>query len=188
MSHLPLQPAAITGGKHPKVPRSDVARLREVLAVVNGDVQRPGRILTARNRVREALARLIESCDAIEQAPDGPDTDNRDIRRLSTALEPVRGRLAKVRLFPTGTLGGSEAVGRGRTRVHRFRVTEDLMQGQDAEDELYLGFAQGISRLDDLRRLRRCDRCDRFYVRTKVQRQLRHFCSDDCRRAFHNDR
>jgi hypothetical protein len=141
MSHLAPQPATISGAKHSKIPRPDVARPREVLDVVNGYVRRPGRILTAKNRVREALSRLIESCDAIEQAPETPGTDNRDFARLSTALEPVRGRLAKVRLFPNGTPGGSEAVGRGRARVHRFRVTEDLMQGQDAEDELYLAFA-----------------------------------------------
>ena len=188
MSHPTPQSSTVASAKHPKVPRSNVIRLREVLAVVNGDAQPPGRILAARNRITEALSRLLDSCDAIERAPATADADDRDFTRLSAALEPLRGRLAKVRLFPAGTVGGTAPSGTGRDRSHRFRVTEDLMRGQDAEDELYLAFAHEISRLDDLRRIRRCDRCDRFYVRTKVQRQVRHFCSDDCRRAFHNGR
>lgn len=165
--------------------------LCDVLDRVNGEVRLAGRLQVARNRIATALKNLIEACDAFEDGSDetnGADGAGGLAGRLSDALKPVEGRLVKVRLFPVGRRAETEprpADGPAGA-AHQFRVEQVLMVGQETDEALYLGFAQAMGQLDDLRRLRRCDQCEKFYVRTKVQRQAHHFCSDDCRRTFHN--
>jgi hypothetical protein len=162
--------------------------LCDVLDRVNGEVRLAGRLQVARNRIAMALKNLIEACDAFEDRGDETHGAGDLAGRLSDALKPVEGRLVKVRLFPVGRRASTEprpADGPAGA-AHQFRVEQVLMVGQETDEALYLGFAQAMGQLDDLRRLRRCDQCEKFYVRTKVQRQARHFCSDDCRRTFHN--
>jgi hypothetical protein len=75
-----------------------------------------------------------------------------------------------------------------------FRVERRLwVLAKDAEEQLYLDFAEGIVALDDLRRIRRCGDvraygCGRFYIRKKVQRQDHYFCADQCRKNYHNNK
>lgn len=60
----------------------------------------------------------------------------------------------------------------------------------NVEVQLYWEFIQGLSRLDDLRRIRVCEHCKKFHLRKKVQRQPHYFCvdSDECGKAFHNQK
>jgi len=60
----------------------------------------------------------------------------------------------------------------------------------DVQVSVYWMFIQGISQLDDLRRIRVCEHCGKFHLRKKVERQPHYFCvdSDECRKAFHNQK
>jgi len=170
------------------VPRSDVDLLRGVLDRVNGGIRFAGRLQVARNRIATALTNVIETCDAMDDVGDDAERVRHLASRLADALKPVEGRLVKVRLFPVGRRPAIQPVSTDDPAglVNLFRMRQVLMVGQETDEELYLGFARAMGQLDDLRRIRTCDQCDKFYVRKKVQRQAHHFCSNDCRRSFHN--
>ena len=72
-----------------------------------------------------------------------------------------------------------------------FRLGSPLLWPDgDVEVQLYWEFIQGMSALDDLRRIRVCEHCGKFHLRKKVERQPHYFCvnTDECRKAFHNQK
>ncbi len=152
------------------MPRSDVGVLRDVLDRVNGEIRLAGRLKVARNRIATALTNVIETCDAIEDVGDDAERVRHLASKLADALKPVEGRLVKVRLFPVGRRAAIQPVSTDDPAGvdNLFRMRQVLMVGQETDEELYLGFAQAMGQLDDLRRIRTCDRCDKFWVFRRI--------------------
>jgi len=75
-----------------------------------------------------------------------------------------------------------------------FRVGDPFFYPTgDVQVQVYWELFQGIRQLNDLRKLRRCSNLyyhtEPFYfLRKKVERQERSFCSDDCRKHYHNNK
>ena len=160
-------------------------------------IERHAQMLEAQQVIRAVFARIVRCCDEIEEALSD-----------SSVLPPDRIQLAKkaalkfVTVFKGVPRDFTVHVrpSRGPDRhldVPGKLAAEDLFSlnhldvrvSESVVERMYWKLWQGITRLDDFRRLRRCSghkhgRPDYFFLRKKVQRAERYFCSDACRNHF----
>jgi len=193
---------------------SRVARpeaLDHVLKITNGEVRRPERYEPELSQVKAVIDRVIRHCDSIEDALAGfesfaggtilisknKDRVNRAIE-IAAALAGIFLRSGLQRTFSVtlSPVSATEKDVEGSWKAGVLPPAEELfgLNGisvwpiGNVSEQLVWEFYQGITQLDDLRRLRRCDgylHAVKFhFIGKKVQRREHYFCSDECRSDF----
>src|SRR5262249_31532965 len=153
--------------------------------------------------VQKTLDRLIEYCDEIQKIllnkATSPNARIEAVRghavTLPEGFEPIPARKFKVRVRatrgPEAELDVRKRGNRGRTEIpsgeELFRLPHLEIH---ADQKPFWDFWEGITQLDDYRRLRRCSNgfghdLEPYYFLTKrVQLQEKYFCSDSCRSQY----